>query len=567
VTFDLSPYRGQQVVLNFETDNCVPGGHFAYSYVALRNVCGGLLISGVTATCAGNTVIYSVPALTGAAYQWGVPAGWSVLSGIDSNILQVKAGSNPGVIIANERNSCANLTASLNVTSAVPTVAGAVSGGIEVCAGTNVTDLTESGNRGSILGWVASTDGVDWTALNDTTPEYTARDLAVTTVYRVLVRNGQACAIDSSVGTTMLVDPQTVGGRLAPSDLSFCLGQNQDILLQLIGETGSPVDWQSSADGVSWTSFSPADTARGYSLFGLMASSEYRVIVQSGLCPADTSSAARVTFVNIPFARAVTDPVDTVICYGTTANLKAVISIGTNYSWTNAGSLTDQGNGVIGGLPYIITPTAAPKSTVDYVLKVENAGCPNLLLDTIAVRVLPPIVVDAGNDTLVVTGEPLSLHASAVDPTAPGGDSFTWSPVVGLNNPTIFDPTAILSAGTDSVRYFVTATSPDGCTGVGNMLVKVFKTGPDIFVPNAFTPGGASNAIFRPLGAGISSLAFFRIYNRLGQLVYSTATLGDGWDGRVNGRLADSGTFVWVVQGTTYAGQTVYHKGTMVLVR
>jgi len=136
-----------------------------------------------------------------------------------------------------------------------------------------------------------------------------------------------------------------------------------------------------------------------------------------------------------------------------------------------------------------------------------------------------------------------------------------------LNNPTIFDPTAILSAGTDSVRYFVTATSPDGCTGVGNMLVKVFKTGPDIFVPNAFTPGGASNAIFRPLGAGISSLAFFRIYNRLGQLVYSTATLGDGWDGRVNGRLADSGTFVWVVQGTTYAGQTVYHKGTMVLVR
>jgi hypothetical protein len=29
VTFDLSPYRGQQVVLTFEADNCVPGGHFA----------------------------------------------------------------------------------------------------------------------------------------------------------------------------------------------------------------------------------------------------------------------------------------------------------------------------------------------------------------------------------------------------------------------------------------------------------------------------------------------------------------------------------------------------------
>src|ERR1035437_9785974 len=34
VTFDLSPYRGSQVTLTFETDNCVPGIHFAYAYVA-----------------------------------------------------------------------------------------------------------------------------------------------------------------------------------------------------------------------------------------------------------------------------------------------------------------------------------------------------------------------------------------------------------------------------------------------------------------------------------------------------------------------------------------------------
>jgi hypothetical protein len=567
VTFDLSPYRGQQVVLNFETDNCVPGGHFAYSYVAIRNVCGGLQISGVTATCADNTVVFSVPALTGAAYQWTVPPGWSVVSGMDSNTVRVKAGSNTGVIIANELNSCANLTAGLNVTSSLPTVAGAVSGGTEVCKGTNVAKLTESNNRGSILGWLASTDGVSWTVLNDTTPEYTARDLAVTTQYRVLVRNGEACAADSSAGTTMLVDPLSVGGRLGPSDMSFCLGQNQDLLLQLAGETGSPIDWQSSPDGIRWASVIPADTATAYSLFGLTASSRFRVIVQSGVCPADTSAPANISFVNVPFAQAATDPVDTTICYGTTANLKAVVSIGTNYSWTNAGSLTDRGNGVISPLPYVITTTAAPKSTIDYVLKVENAGCPNLLLDTIEVRVLPRIVVDAGNDTSLVTGEPLQLHASSVDPTAPGADSFSWSPAVGLNDPTIFDPTLLLPPGTDSMRYFVTATSPDGCTGVGNILVKVFRTGPDIFVPNAFTPGGATNNIFRPLGAGISSLSFFRVYNRLGQLVYSTTTLGEGWDGRVNGRLADSGTFVWAVQGTTYTGHTLYRKGTMVLVR
>ena len=76
-------------------------------------------------------------------------------------------------------------------------------------------------------------------------------------------------------------------------------------------------------------------------------------------------------------------------------------------------------------LPYTINPVATPKTTTDYVLSVENAGCPNLLLDTFQVRVLPPIIVNAGNDTSVVIGEPLQLNATSNDTTTPGGDSFS----------------------------------------------------------------------------------------------------------------------------------------------
>ena len=71
VTFDLSPYRGTQVILTFETDNCVPGGHFAYSYIALRNTCGGLQISGDSSACIGSTLTYSVPGLGGASLMYG----------------------------------------------------------------------------------------------------------------------------------------------------------------------------------------------------------------------------------------------------------------------------------------------------------------------------------------------------------------------------------------------------------------------------------------------------------------------------------------------------------------
>ena len=566
VTFDLSPYRGQQVELTFETDNCVPGGHFAYSYIALRNTCGGLLISGDTVACQSSTLIYTVPGLTGATFQWTVPGDWSVVSGSDSNILKVQVGTDPGSITVHEQNSCANLQATLPVTTALPTIAGNAIGGAEVCTGTNIVTLTTTGNRGQVVGWLASAGGTN-TLLNDTTTQYVAQNLTTTTQYSVLVQNGESCAVDTTSGTTVLVDPLSVGGTLQPNSMQVCEGQDKDALLKLTGEVGTPVNWQSSPDNVTWTGFAPQYTDTVYQIVGLTAPIDYRVIVQSGVCPADTSAISSINYVNVPFPQATIDPADTQICYNTSAVLNAVISIGTSYAWSNYGTLTNAGSGVISSLPFTITPTASPKATTDYVLSIENAGCPNLLVDTFHVRVLPPIIVDAGDDTSVVVGEPLQLKATSNDTTSPAGDSFVWTPIIGLNNPNIYDPVGIYTSETDSVRYYVTATSIYGCTGTGTMLVKVFKTGPDIFVPNAFTPGGATNNLFRPVPVGISSLSFFRVYNRQGQLVYETKRIGDGWNGYINGHMEDSGTYVWMVQGTTYTNKIVSRKGTVILVR
>jgi gliding motility-associated-like protein len=115
VTFDLSAYRGQQVTLNFEADNCVPGGHFAYAYIALRNTCAGLLITGDSQVCANSSILYTVPGLAGASYQWSVPDDWVIKNGNNSNIIQVTAGQQSGFVIVKEQNSCANLSDSLVV--------------------------------------------------------------------------------------------------------------------------------------------------------------------------------------------------------------------------------------------------------------------------------------------------------------------------------------------------------------------------------------------------------------------------------------------------------------------
>ena len=226
------------------------------------------------------------------------------------------------------------------------------------------------------MGWLASAGGTN-TLLNDTTTQYVAQNLTTTTQYSVLVQNGESCAVDTTSGTTVLVDPLSVGGTLQPNSMEFCEGQNKDALLQLTGQVGNPDNRQSSPDNVNWTSFVPQDTATHYQIAGLTAPIDYRVIVQSGVCPADTSAISTIDYVNVPFPQASIDPADTIICYNTSAVLNAVISIGTSYAWSNYSTLTNAGSGVISSLPFTITPTASPKGTTDNAPEVSIMPPPN----------------------------------------------------------------------------------------------------------------------------------------------------------------------------------------------
>ncbi|MES1217940.1 MAG: hypothetical protein ABUT20_20710, partial [Bacteroidota bacterium] len=181
VTFDLSAYRGRQVTLTFEADNCTPGAHFAYAYVALRNNCAGLEISGPEKACANTPTNYSIPALANGSYDWTVPSGWTIKSGGGSNIITVTPGTDPGIITVHEVNGCADLRDTIAVSSSPPTIAGKVISDNSVCAGTNSTSLNLNGQSGNILNWIYSTDGVNWSALANTTNSYTAQHLTTTT--------------------------------------------------------------------------------------------------------------------------------------------------------------------------------------------------------------------------------------------------------------------------------------------------------------------------------------------------------------------------------------------------
>ncbi len=565
VTFDLSPYRGHQVKLTFETDNCAPGIHFAYAYVALKNSCGGLLISGDTTVCSNSSWTYSIPELAGATYTWTVPDNWNT-STTNTNIIHIIAGSGKGYIVAKEINNCANLTDSIEVTAITPSVGGTVNGNNTVCTSVNTNTLSLIGNTGSVLKWLSSVDGITWDSISDVTTSYTAKNLTSTTQYKALVQNSPVCVPDSSSGVTILVDPKSVGGSLSPINTDVCEDQNKPVILTLTGNKGNVFNWLSSQDSTTWQNFNPVKSDSTFSVIGAAISTQYRVIVKSGVCEPDTSSTAKIIIYFAKYPQATVYPLDTTICYGTVASLIANVNIGSNYSWSNRNSLYDPGDGSISYLPYTINASVAPSKTGFYILSVSNTGCPVLLADTIRINVIPQIIVHAGRDTSVIANQPLQLQASLNDTT--GVYNWLWSPATGLNNPQVANPVATLSGSIDSIRYIARATNTNGCYGEDDIVVHIFKTGPEIFVPSAFTPNGdGKNDILKPIPVGITKLDFFRVYNRWGQLIYSTSIIGNGWDGTLNGTQQPSGAYVYVVQGTDYKTNIIFRKGTVVLIR
>jgi gliding motility-associated-like protein len=89
-----------------------------------------------------------------------------------------------------------------------------------------------------------------------------------------------------------------------------------------------------------------------------------------------------------------------------------------------------------------------------------------------------------------------------------------------------------------------------------------------VFVPTAFTPNrNGTNDVLRPIFYHVTSLRYFKIYNRWGQQVFETSVLGKGWDGTLNGSPQPPETYSWVLECTAKTGELVNKSGRSLLIR
>ncbi|HEX5652845.1 MAG TPA: PKD domain-containing protein [Chitinophagaceae bacterium] len=356
-------------------------------------------------------------------------------------------------------------------------------------------------------------------------------DPTVTTTYFVELENS-GCRNRDSVRVRVLNNVTVI----ARPDTTIC--------------EGDPVQLGATTDGLTY-SWSPTTDLTNPSILNPVATpaatTSYQLQAFVGSCSATDN--VTVTVVPYPVANA---GEDTTICYNTIAQLSGSHN-GSSFTWSPVNYLTN---------PNILNPQAVPPRTTPFILSVtDNRGCPKPGRDTVLITVLPPIRPFAGNDTSVIVGQPLQFNAS-------GGTAYSWSPPLGLSGTDIFNPVGNYDGSFDSIRYTVQVYNDAGCFDSASVRVKIFKTIPTIFVPTGFTPNNdGRNDVVRPIAVGIQKINYFRIYNRWGQMVFSTSTNGHGWDGRIGGTPQGTNVFVWLVSAVDYLGKPYFAKGTVTLIR
>ena len=187
---------------------------------------------------------------------------------------------------------------------------------------------------------------------------------------------------------------------------------------------------------------------------------------------------------------------------------------------------------------YVTSPNQITTSGVYYIKAVNSAGCTQM--KPVNVKVVDfPIIKITGTPT---TYRPGTIDLLSALTGSTNGliltywkDSLTTIPLINPHN--------IESNG----RYFIKATNEAGCSTTVGVTVIVNEA--IIQPPNAFSPNndGVHDTWEIPV-LSIYPDCIVEIYNRLGQVVYTSVGYSKPWDGKMNGIDQPVATYYYVIK-------------------
>lgn len=213
------------------------------------------------------------------------------------------------------------------------------------------------------------------------------------------------------------------------------------------------------------------------------------------------------------------------------------------YDWSlTSGSYTGSGQTITATWPNVGTPSIT--------LTVTEGNCSDTKSKDIDVKPDPKPTIEPGYN--ICLGEEVKLDAGPYE-------SYLWN-----------------DGGNDRIHYIgepgtytVRVVDKYGCEGIG------FTTVTDtncisLFIPNAFTPNGDHhNDVFKPESAYTMDYTLW-IYNRWGQLLFTTQNADAVWDGREGNKPCQPDIYVYKLEYAGLLGEKIVkgiRTGTIALIR
>jgi gliding motility-associated-like protein len=265
----------------------------------------------------------------------------------------------------------------------------------------------------------------------------------------------------------------------------------------------------------------------------------------------DNAGCTAITTVGItaPDALTISETITAASCGQTDGAIVVNVSGGTpsyTYDWSpSVGNTSTIGN--LSGGSYALTVTDANGCQISQTYTVAVNGA-------LPIDITPPsATIDAGT----------SVDLDVITNPGVSGESYTWTPGEGLSFTDCPDPNATPN---ETTTYYVEVTTPDGCSAMDSIVIVVNQPCGDLFVPNIFSPNNDGNNDMLCVYGGCIAALEFQIYNRWGELIFTTNDNTECWDGTQNGEPVNTGVYVYKLT-VTFNGEEVQKSGNINVVR
>jgi photosystem II stability/assembly factor-like uncharacterized protein len=434
-------------------------------------------------------------------YSWVPDYGINIINIVNPKVAPDTSTSY--IVTMQSNNLCGNPVDTFKLT-VNPLIADAGSNKTIICGSTaQLNNITTNYTGNGVLKY----KWIPITGLNNDTIKNPTATVTQTTKYYATVTAPNGCTSIDSI--TVIVNPLTAEAGIDKTIICGASAQLNNVTTNYTGTGTITYGWY-PATGLNSTSISnPIAT--------ITQSTKYYVAVTTpNGCIANDSIDV---IVNPLIANAGNDKA--IIC-GASAQLDNATS-----NYTGNDTLTYTWLPIIGlNSNSIPNPITSTNSSITYNLTINTPnGC--IANDSIEV-VINPLLINAGNDKLKICGDTTQIDSLVTNYTGSGILSFSWNPIIGLNNDTIPNPKTIETG----ITYTITVNTLNGCIAKDSIsILSLPMPNPEICIVGVDSTNKNMVIWNKPYSTAIDSFLIYRetnvtgIYTKIGSISYVSASI------------------------------------------